>query len=177
MQVGVVVLVGVAIVALSLYQVTSVPQQNRQIEAGHSELVREQLQGVRKTILETAATGRSHSTVVTLGTDYPNRVVAVNPAPARGTFETVAPGPTGRVSISNATARNDETADYWNGSERSFTTQGLAYFPDYNEFESAPTIVYGHSLLFALFGTDPLGPNAAVRGGEALSNQTVVDGR
>ena len=177
MQVGVVVLVGVAIVALSLYQVTSVPQQNRQIEAGHSELVREQLQGVRKTILETAATGRSHSTVVTLGTDYPNRVVAVNPAPARGTFETVASGPTGRVSISNATARNDETADYWNGSERRFTTQGLAYFPDYNEFESAPTTVYGHSLLYALFGADPLGPNAAVRGGEALSNQTVVDGR
>jgi PKD repeat protein len=169
--------VGVAIVALSVYQVTSVPQQNRQVEAGHNAQVREQLQGVRAAILETAATGRSLSALVTLGTDYPDRVVAVNPAPAAGTFETTAPGPTASVSITNATATVPETADYWNGSRRTFTTRAVAYSPNYNEFDNAPTTAYGHSLLYALYGSDPFGPDAAVRAGEALSNQTVIDDR
>lgn len=177
MQVGAVVLVGVAIVALSVYQVTSVPQQNRQVEVAHDEQVREQLVGLRQAILETAATGDPHSALVTLGTDYPGRLVAVNPAPATGTLRTTAPGPTGRVSITNATALGPETGDYWNGSERTFETRGVAYLPDYNEFENAPATAYGHSLLYALYGTDPFGTGGQVRGGEALSNQTVIDGK
>jgi PKD repeat protein len=177
MQVGAVVLVGVAIVALSVYQVTSVPQQNRQVEAVHDRQVTSQLQGVREAVLRTAATGSPHSAVVTLGTGYPGRVIAVNPTPATGTIETVPPGPTGQVSISNATAVSPETADYWNGSERAFDTRAIAYSPDYNEFENAPTTAYGSSLLYTLFGADPLAGSATVRGGEALSNQTVVDGK
>jgi len=177
MQVGAVVLVGVAIVALSVYQVTSVPQQNRQVEAGHSDIVREQLQDVRGAILRTATTGTSHSANVTLGAEYPDRLVAVNPAPAAGTLRTTAPGPTASVSITNATATVPETADYWNGSQRTFATRAVAYAPDYNEFENAPVTAYGHSLLYALYGTDPFGPDADIGGGEALSNQTLVDGK
>jgi len=175
MQVGAVVLVGVAIVALSVYQVTSVPQQNREVEAAHDQQVTDQMVDVREAILRTGATGSAHSALVTLGVDYPGRLVAVNPAPATGTLRTTAPGPTGQVSIANATALDPETADYWNGSERRFETRGIAYTPDYNEFENAPTTAYGHSLLYALYGSDPFGPNSEVRGGEALSNQSVID--
>ncbi|PSP72844.1 hypothetical protein BRC86_11505 [Halobacteriales archaeon QS_3_64_16] len=177
MQVGAVILVGVAIVALSVYQVTSVPQQNRQVEAGHNAELREQFQGVRAAILRTAATGSIHSANVTLGAEYPDRLVAVNPASAAGTLRTTAPGPTASVSITNATATVPETADYWNGSEQAFATRGVAYFPNYNEFENAPVTAYDNSLLYALYGTDLLGPNADIGGGEALSNQTLIDGK
>jgi PKD repeat protein len=176
MQVGAVVLVGVAIVALSAYQVTSVPSQNRQVEAAHSEQVTEQLLGVREAVLDTARTGSPHSALVSLGTEYPGRVVAVNPSPATGTLRTVRAGPTGLISVTNATALGPETADYWNGSEHMVRSRAIGYTPQYNEFANAPTTGYGSSLLYTVFGTDPFSTETAIRGGEALSNQTIIDG-
>lgn len=173
MQVGAVVVVGVAIVALSVYQVTSVPQQNRQIEAAHSDQVRGQLLTMRAAILETARTGTGHAATVSLGPAYPDRFLAVNPSPPAGTLWTS----TASLVIANATATDPETADFWDGSERAYATRGIAYTPEYNEFTGAPATGYEHSLAYDLYGADVFESSATIREGVALSNQTLIDGR
>ncbi|PSQ20173.1 hypothetical protein BRD01_15000 [Halobacteriales archaeon QS_8_65_32] len=56
-QVGAILLLGTLVVALSVYQMTSVPGQNAETEFTHNQGVHEQLQEVRTAILETAAEG------------------------------------------------------------------------------------------------------------------------
>ena len=176
MQVGAVALVGVAIVALSIYQVTSVPQQNRQVEAtqrGGSE----QLLTVRAAILETARTGVGHVATVSLGLEYSDRVAAVNPSSPSGTLWTTMPGPTTSLAIENATATGPETADFWNGSTRTYEIRGVVYVPGYNEFDGAPVTAHGHSLVYDLYGTNVLELTGTFSDSVALSNQTLIDGR
>jgi PKD repeat protein len=163
-------LLGTLVVALSVYQVTSVPGQNRNVEFDHNREVQSQLQGVRNAILETAATGEGRSASVSLGAQYSNRVFAVNPAPPSGTLRTVDPSssPTERVTLRNVIATNEtgETAHYWNGSRHAVPSRELVYEPNYNEYRNAPTTIYGHTLLANQFG----GAN------RSLTDQTLIDG-
>ena len=169
-QVGAILLLGMLVVALSVYQVTSVPGQNRNVEFDHNREVQSQLQGVRNAILETAATGEGRSASVSLGAQYSNRVFAVNPAPPSGTLRTVDPSssPTERVTLRNVIATNEtgETAHYWNGSRHAVPSRELVYEPNYNEYWNAPTTIYGHTLLANQFG----GAN------RSLTDQTLIDG-
>ena len=169
-QVGAILLLGMLVVALSVYQVTSVPGQNRNVEFDHNREVQSQLQGVRNAILETAATGEGRSASVSLGAQYSNRVFAVNPAPPSGTLRTVDPSssPTERVTLRNIIATNEtgETAHCWNGSRHAVPSRELAYEPNYNEYRNVPTTIYGHTLLANQFG----GAN------RSLTDQTLIDG-
>ena len=169
-QVGAILLLGMLVVALSVYQVTSVPGQNRNVEFDHNREVQSQLQGVRNAILETAATGEGRSASVSLSAQYSNRVFAVNPAPPSGTLRTVDPSssPTERVTLRNVIATNEtgETAHYWNGSRHAVPSRELVYEPNYNEYRNAPTTIYGHTLLANQFG----GAN------RSLTDQTLIDG-
>jgi hypothetical protein len=70
------------------------------------------------------------------------------------------------LSVDNAVAQDDETADYWDGSRRSFSTGLLEYQPNYNEYRNAPRTVYDNTLLYNQFG----GANVSVTG------QTMIDG-
>jgi hypothetical protein len=152
--------------------VTSVPGQNGETEFTHNQQVQKQLQEVRNAVLETAATGQGRSATVALGTQYRDRIVAVNPPSPSGTLETV---DLGNLTIANATAAGGggpaiETRDFWNGSEKEYAATALTYEPNYNEYREAPTTVYEHTVLANRFeeadGTDLL-----------LSNQTFTDGR
>jgi hypothetical protein len=152
--------------------VTSVPGQNGETEFTHNQQVQKQLQEVRNAVLETAATGQGRSATVALGTQYRDRIVAVNPPSPSGTLETA---DLGNLTIANATAAGGggpaiETRDFWNGSEKEYTATALTYEPNYKEYREAPTTVYEHTVLANRFeeadGTDLL-----------LSNQTFIDGR
>ena len=130
-QVGAILLLGTLVVALSVYQVTSVPGQNRNVEFDHNQEVQSQLQGVRNAILETAATGEGHSASMSLGTQYSNRVFAVNPAPPSETIKTT---DLGTVTIENAVVAGDpETRDFWDGEDRNYPSTALTYEPNYND--------------------------------------------
>lgn len=100
-QVGAILLLGTLVVALSVYQVTSVPGQNAETEFTHNQRVHEQLQEVRAAILETAAEGTGRSATVALGAQYRDRIVAVNPGPPSGALRTVG---VGDIAIANAVA-------------------------------------------------------------------------
>ncbi|GAB3328204.1 hypothetical protein [Haloplanus salinarum] len=148
LQVGAILLLGFLVIGLALYQSTVVPDQNERVEFDHNQQVQESLQDVRNGILRTAAAERTSPTTVPLGTRYPTRIVAVNPPPSSGRLATDSGGD---VTLVNATAINDETADYWNGTNRSYASQRLTYDPDYSVYQNAPRTVYDDTVLYNEF--------------------------
>lgn len=165
-QIGAVLLLGFVVIAMTGYQATVVPDQNREVEFDHSQEVQSQLQDLRNGIVSTADGGSSaHS--VSLGTSYPARTLFVNPGPPGGQLRTLG---TGEITIENAAATGTEgesVREYWNGTARSLNTTAFAYDPNYNELGNAPTTVYEHSLLY---DAHPTGANTTV------ADQLLVDG-
>jgi hypothetical protein len=149
LQVGAILLLGFLVIGLALYQATVVPNQNERVEFDHNQQVQESLQDVRNGILRTASAERTSPTTVPLGTRYPTRIVAVNPPPSSGRLATESGG---EVTLVNATAIDDETADYWNGSDRSYATQRLSYRPGYSIYRGAPRTTYADTVLYNDFG-------------------------
>jgi len=163
LQVGAILLLGFLVIGLALYQSTVVPDQNERVEFDHNQQVQESLQDVRNGILRTAAAERTNPTSVPLGTRYPTRIVAVNPPPSSGRLATE---PGGEVTLVNATAIDDETADYWNGTDRSYASQQLRYTPDYSLYRAAPRTIYDDTVLYNEFETRT----------RARSEQSLLDG-
>jgi hypothetical protein len=167
--IGTVILFGFLILALSLYQVQVVPQENSNVEFEHSQQVEGEFLDLRNAVLSASSTGDGRSTSLKIGTRYPQRTFALNPPPASGQLSTTDPR---ELRIENATIEGDgNIADYWeNRTERdgaiAFDTRSLRYSPGYNEFRNGPDLVYEHSLVVAEF------ENAAL----SRSGQTVVDG-
>ncbi|WP_224334933.1 hypothetical protein [Haloprofundus halobius] len=167
-QVGSVLLFGILILSMSMYQAQVVPTDNERVEFDHNQRVQQELLDARNAILRSANTDATHPVSISLGARYPNRVLFVNPPPASGRLsmtERVADG----IEIENARAVDGETADYWTGEDiRSFETRSLEYTPDYTQYRNPPTTVYENSVLYNRFG-----------GGATLpqSEQTLVDGR
>ena len=160
-QIGAVLLLGFLVVSLSLYQATVVPNENRQVEFQHNQRVQADIQQVRNAILGTASSGAAAPVGVELGTNYPSRVVAVNPGPPSGTLSTA---DLGTIRISNATADDratdgadyPETADFWNGTARTYATKSLVYRPDYANYDAAPTTVYENGVVYNRFDSGTL---------------------
>ncbi|WP_224268544.1 Ig-like domain-containing protein [Haloprofundus salinisoli] len=167
-QVGFILLFGVLILSLSMYQAQVVPADNEQVEFDHNQRVQADLLDARNAILQSAGTGTTQPVSVSLGARYPNRVLFVNPPPASGrlsTTESVADG----IVIRNARAIDTETADYWTGEDpRAFETRSLEYTPDYTRYQNPPTTVYENSVLYNRFDNGATLPR---------SEQTLIDGR
>jgi hypothetical protein len=161
-QVGAVLLFGILIISMSMYQTTVVPTENEQVEFQHSKTVQSQMTEMRNGILKTAATGNRYHTSVSLGQNYPPRALFVNPPPISGQIAT---SPADQISLEHAEATG-ETADYWDGSVQQFDTRGVVYSPNYHWYTSAPETVYENSVVYNRFTEDI-----------ALSDQALVDGR
>lgn len=148
-QIGAVLLLGILVITLTVYQATVVPADNKEAEFQHSQRVQSQMQDVRNAILRSAGTGSTQSASVTLGTTYPSRTLFVNPPPATGTVETVGTNDSAvAVAVENASATGTYAGRYWNGTTRELQTGIIVYEPNYNEFENAPSVFYGHTVLY-----------------------------
>ncbi|ELZ82554.1 hypothetical protein C453_15753 [Haloferax elongans ATCC BAA-1513] len=167
-QVGAVLLLGFLVVALSVYQAAVVPMETEQTEFRHNQQVQGELQDVRNAIVGTATTGRTHSALVTLGTRFPGRVVAVNPPPASGTLSMKRLPSGSQASIQNVEAHDDETKEYVTGT-LSFPTAGLVYSPDYTRYGAAPTTKFENTVLYNNFSDS----NTS----RALTEQRLVEDR
>jgi hypothetical protein len=132
--VGFLLIFAIAIILLSLYQAQFVPQENREIEFQHFEEVRDDLVGVRGAILQAGQTDVAQVTTVSLGTDYPPRLFALNPPPATGTLRT--------TRAYNITVEETES-----GREDNVSTRFLEYENQYNEL-SVGSIWYENSVLY-----------------------------
>ena len=134
--IGTVILFGFLILALSLYQVQVVPQQNGQVEFQHFEEVRNDLVELRAGILQAGSTDRPQYQTVRLGTSYSTRLFAINPPAPAGTIRTVESPP---ITISNGSDTPEGTV--------TIPTRFIQYRPGYNEIDQSPTW-YDASVLY-----------------------------
>jgi hypothetical protein len=85
---------------------------------------------------------------VDLGVQYPARAITLNPPAQGGTIQTQTEPDS--LEIENAEVENGETRDYWDGSDRTFTSGIVEFEPSYNLYHQAPDtkvengIVYNH---------------------------------
>ncbi|GGL25076.1 hypothetical protein GCM10009037_05780 [Halarchaeum grantii] len=166
--VGAVLLFGILVISLSIYQAQVVPAENEQLEFQHNERIHDQLTDVRNAVLRTAGSGNSQPVSVSLGLRYPTRVAAVNPPPVTGTLRTDSFA--SNVTIRNVEATNAETADYVSGT-LSYSTSRLVYSGDYHEYRNAPRTVYENGVLYNQFDN---GANLTLTGQSMLSGNRLT---
>jgi len=155
-QIGAVLLFGILIISFATYQAFVVPNQNKKVEFSHNKEVQTQLQDLRNAIVSATGTNNARSVTVSLGTEYPSRVVALNPSTPMGTLRTEATtDPAINVTLDNVQSTG-ETRDFWNGSTRSVLTGGIVYQPGYREYTSAPTTAYENTVLYNVFRNQTL---------------------
>lgn len=140
LQVGAVLLLGFLVVALSLYQATVVPEQNERVEFQHSQRVQGDMLDLRNAILRAGTGDAVRPVSIRMGTTYEPRVLFVNPPPPGGSLRSESVGP---VTLRNARATDDETADFLRGGDPyALATRRVSYRPGYNVYRSAPTTTY-----------------------------------
>ncbi|WP_247728610.1 hypothetical protein [Halovivax limisalsi] len=144
--VGAVLMLGILVSALAMYQASVVPNQNTEIEFQHSQTVDGDLQDLRNAIVNTAGDGTDRAVRVQLGTQYPARTWAINPPDPRGRLRTTEPRP---LEIRNATVSDPGSYD-GNLSElfAPHNTTSIVYEPDYSEIDGQLRTVLDHSLLY-----------------------------
>lgn len=167
-QVGAVILFSFVVIGLSMYQATVVPDQNAEVEFNHNQEVQRDMVELRNGIISSGASGRGTVVAVQLGTTYPARAIAINPGPPSGSLRTVAPSGGRTLTVKNAEALDAETGDFWDGSDQTYSTTGVQYEPNYNEFRAAPVTVYENSIVYNR------GPDGGIA---VLTEQQLVDGR
>jgi hypothetical protein len=168
-QIGAVLLFGILILWVTLWQVQVVPQQNASVEYAHSQQVQDDMKDVRTVLVSAPGERTLRSVSVDMAPQYPVRSIFVNPGPPSGTVRTVGTTDAAlNVTVENATATDGAAADFWNGTARPYNTGGVAYDPGYNVYTSAPDTVYENTVLY-----NARDDGTAIN----VSGQDVVDGR
>ena len=152
--VGAILLFAILIAAFSTYQAAVVPDQNAEVEFNHNAEIQSDMQGLRNSLLDVRSVEEidGEYTVVSehrpvrlrLGTQYPARLLALNPPAPAGTIETEE----GTFEIRNAQVSSAQFEEHQGELIRSHDTKLLAYRPGYNEYRNAPTTRLEHSFLY-----------------------------
>jgi hypothetical protein len=132
--IGFILLFGFLIIALSGYQAYNVPQQNSEVEFQHFQEVRNDLVNVRSSISTAGQADVSQYPTAKLGTNYPARIITINPPPPSGTLRTSQP----------YDIRIEEQSG---GGEEAVSTRFLEYQNGYNELNIG-SIWYENSVLY-----------------------------
>ncbi|CAI50512.1 probable secreted glycoprotein [Natronomonas pharaonis DSM 2160] len=175
--VGTILLFGILIIAFSSYQAFVVPNQNAEVEFNHNSEVQSDMQDLRNSLLDLRSVEDTngefrpvseHRPVrVQLGTEYPARIVAVNPPSPAGTIETIDPVEPVRIEDA-AVAGGEFESSPEVLLDRDLDTTFLRYRPNYNEFQDPPDTVIEHSLLYNEFRNAEL----TVRGQTVIRPET-----
>lgn len=137
-QVGAVLLFAVLILLLSFYQASVVPSENEEVEYNDFQEATADVSHLRNAIVRSAADDVTVGVTVRTGSQYPARVLFVNPAPAQGRLRTT---DARTVRIANATAVDAEpenVGEFWDGDLHTLSHRNVAFAPNYNEFRAAP---------------------------------------
>lgn len=147
--IGAVFLFAFLIIGLSGYQVWVVPSQNAEVEWNHNLEVQDDMVDVRNTVLASKISGDEGYAAVQLGSEYPSRVIAVNPPNPTGTLRSTEPKP---ISV---TSGGDDITDVVCGAEDlegnyyiENETRFLEYEGQYNELDNHGVIRYENSILY-----------------------------
>ncbi|QZA89046.1 hypothetical protein K0C01_02465 [Salinarchaeum sp. IM2453] len=160
--IGFILLFGIGIVAFAGYQATTVPDQNTEREFLHSQDVRDDMVDLQATLQQAhsnaeAGSDAPQSATVKLGTQYRERLLAVNPPPAPGSL-----GTTDAYTVETPSAVGDQFNQ----------TRFIEYQPYYNYLSPDPLRIE-NSLLYRdprAGGDMPAGDNVIVHAGPNLYN-------
>ena len=159
--VGAVLLLGILVLSLSIYQVSVVPNQNAATEFDHNQLVEDEMVDVRNAILEARSSGKDTFSSVTLGTRYQDRTLTVNPPPPTGTLQT-----SKQPNISVTEQGGEMRVDPLELADRPLENQLIEYSPRYYAYDQAGTIRYENTLAYHDYGDATI----------FLTNQTLLRG-
>lgn len=151
--IGFILIVGLLVLTLAVYQVQVVPQQNAQTEFEHFEDSQDELIEIRNSISIAGQVDVSQFPSLKLGTTYQTRLLAINPPPPAGTVQT---SESYNITIANET------------DQLNITTRFLEYEPEYNEIEVGST-QFEHSVLY-------LDERSRDRKVSIIEDQNIVDG-
>jgi len=115
-QVGAVLLFGILVILFAVWQTFVIPDQNEQVEFSHNQEVQSEMVELRGDIVSTADATTPTSASVELGTQFPARLLFINPSPAAGSLQTERVGE-GEIRIENAVATQEDSLEsaFWNG--------------------------------------------------------------
>lgn len=144
---------GIIVSIIGFNQVFLVPLANEDIEVNHDKAVHSDMVELRSGIVEAAGSNTQQSITVSLGADFPPRLLALNPPPATGTLQTDPPVANGGniwIEDANFSIRNlcgmDDSGD-------NVSTTFVAYDADYNHFEGSGTTLVENTVTHREAGT------------------------
>jgi len=139
--IGAILLFGMLVMGLTMFQSTIVPQQNAEVEFNHNERIQGDIVEFRDTIVNVGSHPRTDSTEAsaTLGTTYPFRAITINPPPVVGTVSS-------EPIDENVIIQDEDGEELANES-----TNTIQYNPQYREYTSAPTTKIEHTLIYNSF--------------------------
>ncbi len=146
--VGALLLFAILIIAFSSYQAFIVPNQNAEVEFNHNERVQGDMVEIRNELLASYTTGRDGYATIELGTQFPPRILALNPPAASGTFETEEPRPV----VVERQDGTDITEDVLPGGI--YESRTVSYTPSYSAYQSAGELRYENSIAYHDFGDE-----------------------
>ena len=167
-QIGAVLMLGLLVLLLTINQAAIVPAQNQNVEFSHNDRVQSDLLDVRNGLIRAATSGNTQPNSVELGTSFPSRLIAINPAPASGSL---APSSaSGNATVEGAVPVDRNAREYWTNESHSmqYETTGFRYQPSYREYGTAPSTLYENTVLYNEFADGQK---------RTLTGQSVVDGR
>ncbi len=127
--IGFILIFGILMLTLTIYQAQIVPQQNAQTEFTHFEETRDDMVDFRSAVSSAGQSDRSQFPTIQLGTVYQTRLVTINPPPPSGTLQT------------------SEPYDIKIDGEPSVPTRFLEYQPRYNELTTG-SVWYENSVVY-----------------------------
>ena len=130
--IGFILIFGILMITLTVYQAQIVPQQNAQTEFKDFEETRDELIDLRNSISTAGQAGLPQFPSVRLGTSYQSRILTINPASPTGTLQT---------------EQHDIIIENGTDPQQKISTRFIEYQPGYNEIEVGSTW-YENSVLY-----------------------------
>lgn len=152
--IGSLLMFGILIIGLSIYQASVVPQQNQQTEFQHHSELRSDMIQYDTTINQTKTLDTS-STTITLSQPYPGRLITVNPPPF---YTDLSIGENNPTTVSGFDIRSSgNEAEYWTqNSQMTIPNSNIVADPDYNIWQEGSPIIYENQVVYS--ETDQLEP-------------------
>ncbi len=138
--IGFLLVVGILVLSLGIWQVNFVPADNKQVEFQHYQDIIGDMQELRNAIVRIGETNQLQAVRFRLGANYPPRVIGVNAPPPQGALETDTAG-TGEIVVDGI--NTTEVCGFEETTSRSIT-----YEPAYNYFENADAIHYENTVVY-----------------------------
>ncbi|MFC3958390.1 hypothetical protein [Halovivax cerinus] len=155
--IGAVLMFGLLVSALAMYQVNVVPTENEQTEWDHHQRVTGDLIDLRNAIVNAGNQDTTREASIELGAQYDSRTFSINPPDPGGTIRT------------NSTGTPQVEITFDDGSTESFDTSFVEYEPDYTEYD-APTTIIEHGLVYDEHGH----VNVTRDAGSVVSDERIV---